>query len=306
MSSVLIYCEATKLAQELLSAAKLIDRQVYGVSINDDEQAMALAACGANLLKINQTELCLADTAAVASVLKQAADKVNADIILLSSNRTGKELAGRVAQILGAGCLTNVNQITINNDRIECTRNALGGATVAVQVIKTNKKVIALSPKSFEPAQEGAGGSATDLAVKTVSRIKLVEVKEKTAASVDIGAAELLIAIGQGVDDHSQLAMAEDIAIALGGEVACSKPVATDKKWLDEERIIGISGTICKPEVAILLGISGQVQFSVGIRDAKTIIAVNSDENAQICDMSDYVLVADLKEVIPELKSVLA
>jgi electron transfer flavoprotein alpha subunit len=98
----------------------------------------------------------------------------------------------------------------------------------------------------------------------------------------------------------------QDIAQAIGGEVACSKPVATDKKWLSEERIIGISGKICKPTVAILLGISGQVQFSVGIRDAKTIISVNNDENALICDMSDYVLIADLQEAIPELKNAVA
>lgn len=306
MSNVLVYSDTSKLAKELLSAAKTIGGHVSAVSINNDDQAQALTACGANVLKINQTELCLADTAAVASALKQAADKVNADVILLSSNRTGKELAGRLAQVLGAGCLTDVNQIAVNNGQVECTRNALGGATVAVQLIKTDKKVIALSPKSFEPAEDGAGGSTVDLTVETASRIKLVEVKEKPVASVDIGAAELLVAIGQGVDDQSQLALVEEIAKALGGEVACSKPVATDKRWLGEERIIGISGAICKPEVAILLGISGQVQFSVGIRDAKTIISVNSDENAQICDMSDYLLVGNLKYIIPELKHAVA
>lgn len=88
--------------------------------------------------------------------------------------------------------------------------------------------------------------------------------------------------------------------------MACSKPVATDKKWLSEERVIGLSGKQCKPDLAILLGISGQVQFTVGIRDAKTIVAVNSDENAVINQMADYVLTADLHEVVPELISLLA
>ena len=88
--------------------------------------------------------------------------------------------------------------------------------------------------------------------------------------------------------------------------MACSKPVATDKKWLSEERVIGLSGKQCKPDLAILLGIYGQVQFTVGIRDAKTIVAVNSDENAVINQMADYVLTADLHEVVPELISLLA
>jgi electron transfer flavoprotein alpha subunit len=307
VSNILIYGETTKLAKELLSAARVIGGQVYGVSINNDEQAQALGACGANMLRINNSELFLADTAAVACVLQQAAENIDADTVLLTSNRSGKELAGRVAQLLQGGCLTDVNKLNINNGRVECTRNALGGATVAVQVIKTDRKIIAISPKSFDTAEEGAAGTVTDWKLELDSSyIKVLEVKEKAVESVNIESVELLIAIGQGVDDQSQLALVQDIAQAIGGEVACSKPVATDKKWLSEERIIGISGKICKPTVAILLGISGQVQFSVGIRDAKTIISVNNDENALICDMSDYVLIADLQEAIPELKNAVA
>ena len=64
----------------------------------------------------------------------------------------------------------------------------------------------------------------------------------------------------------------------------------------------GLSGKICKPELAIILGVSGQVQFNVGIRDAKTIVSINNDEKAYMNQMADYVLIADLKEVLPELK----
>ena len=77
--------------------------------------------------------------------------------------------------------------------------------------------------------------------------------------------------------------------------------MATDKKWLSEERIIGLSGKKCKPQLAILMGISGQVQFTVGIRDAKTIVAVNSDENATINQMADYIITADLLDVVAQM-----
>ncbi|MGB4303639.1 MAG: FAD-binding protein, partial [Syntrophomonadaceae bacterium] len=88
-------------------------------------------------------------------------------------------------------------------------------------------------------------------------------------------------------------------------EVACTKPVATDKKWLSEERIIGLSGKKCKPQLALLFGISGQVQFTVGIRDARVIASINTDENASMNQMADYILTADLKEVLAEMNKAL-
>ena len=109
------------------------------------------------------------------------------------------------------------------------------------------------------------------------------------------------MAVGQGLEDEGQLAGVHDLAAKLGGEVACSKPLATDKKWLSEERIIGLSGKKCKPQLALLFGISGQVQFTVGIRDAKVIVAVNTDENAAINYMADYIMQADLHQIIQEL-----
>lgn len=88
-------------------------------------------------------------------------------------------------------------------------------------------------------------------------------------------------------------------------EVACSKPLATDRKWLPEDRIIGLSGKKCKPQLAIILGVSGQVQFTVGIRDAHTIVAINNDENANILQMADYAMIADLTDVIQDLNKAL-
>ena len=306
MGNVLVFSDKTSLAAELVSAGRMIGGAVYAVTVNQEEQAKELAACGVKVMKIDQPELCLADTAAIAAAINQAAEQANAEVVLLAASRTGKEIAGRLAQIMEAGYLADVKSVNINNGEIEGTRNALGGATLAVQSIKTAKKVLVISPKAFSPAAPVDGGSITDstVAVKT-SGVKLMETREKTLESVDIEAAEVLVAIGQGLDNQDSLSQVEAIAKRLNGEVACSKPVATDKKWLSEARVIGISGKICKPELAILMGISGQVQFSVGIRDAKTVITINNDENAPICGMSDYVLVADINQVIPELDSLL-
>lgn len=307
MATVLIYSDKNTLALELLTAAREIGAAaIKAVTINDNESAQVLANSGAEVFNIENAELNLADTAAVADALAQAVNQLGTEVVLLSSNRRGKELAGRLAQIISAGCLTDVTALQVNGDRIECQRNALGGATVATQAITHSKKVIAIRPRTFDAAAAGAAGNVGSLQIEVrPSAVKLVEVRSKAGDSVDIEAAEILVAVGQGMESQDDLPLAEELAKKLGGEVACSKPVATDKKWLSEERVIGLSGKKCKPQLALLLGISGQVQFTVGIRDARVIASVNTDENAGINQMSDYILTADLKQVLTDLNQAL-
>ncbi len=307
MANVLIYSDKANMALELITAAKEIGADaVKAVTINDNDAAQALVDAGAEVFNIENDAITIADTAAVASALAQAVEQLGADTVLLSSNRRGKEIAGRLAQIINAGCLTDVTALQVNGDKIECQRNALGGATVATQTITEAKKVIAIRPRTFDPAAAGTGGSLNSLQVEAKpSAIKLVEVRSKAGDSVDIEAAEILVVVGQGMESQDDLPLAQELAQKLGGEVACTKPVATDKKWLSEERIIGLSGKKCKPQLALLFGISGQVQFTVGIRDARVIASVNTDENASMNQMADYILTADLKEVLAEMNKAL-
>jgi electron transfer flavoprotein alpha subunit len=136
MAEVIVYSANPELALELISAARLINEQVAALSINDDELAQTLSQAGARAIKITHPDLTMSDTAAVAAAIKQVLDKLQADVVLLSSDRRGKELAGRLAQLMGAGCLTDVAALEVKGGQIECRRNALGGATVAVQSIE--------------------------------------------------------------------------------------------------------------------------------------------------------------------------
>lgn len=309
MAKILIYSAKDTLALELLSAARLIagetGAEIVALTINDDDQGRILANVGAHVYRVNAPDLVMADVAAVADVIAQGVQQLGAGVVLLSSDRRGKELAGSVAQFIEAGCITDISAIQVNNGRIECQRNALGGATVATQYIEGDKQVLAIAPKAF-PAASGEGGSISELQITVKpSGIKVRETKTKDSDSVNIEEAAVIVAVGQGLRSKEDLAMVEALARSLGGVTACSKPVATDKKWLPEDRVIGLSGKQCKPDLALLFGISGQVQFTVGIRDAKTIVAVNTDENATINQMADYILTADMHEVIPELNRLL-
>lgn len=307
MATVLIFSDKNNMALELLTAAREIGAAaIKAVTINDSQAAQELANAGAEVYNIDQPDLVLADAAAVASALAQAVEQLQVDTILLSSNRRCKEYAGRLAQIIGAGCLTDVTALQVNGGQIECQRNALGGATVATQAITAARQVIAIRPRTYEAAAAASGGSVNSLQVNVQpSAVKVLEVRGKEGDSVDIEAAEILVAVGQGMESKDDLPLAEELARKLGGEVACSKPLATDKKWLSEERVVGLSGKKCKPQLALLFGISGQVQFTVGIRDARVIASVNTDENASINQMSDYILTADLKQVLADLNKAL-
>jgi electron transfer flavoprotein alpha subunit len=309
MAGILIYSEKSKLALELLTAARLIAKDtgldIKALCINSDEQAEEMVAKGAETYHIKDKNLELADTSMVASALQQAVGKLDASIVILSSNRRGKELSGRIAQKIDAGCLSDVTSLQVKSGKVQCARNTLGGATIATQQIENDMQIIAIAPRSFEPAEPLDGGSLKEMAIQhETSLIKVLETRSKIGDDVDIEAADILVVVGQGVE-QADIVLAESIAKALGGEIACSKPVATDKKWLTEDRIVGLSGKKCKPQLAIIMGISGQVQFTVGIRESQTIVAINNDENAYIMQMADYTMVADLKEVLPELNKAL-
>lgn len=309
MAGIMIYSDKEKYAWELLTGARILAADtgmpVKSVVINNSAFAESLAGRGTEVYHIQNEQIIAADTAAITSALQQAAEKLDSSVILLSSNRRGKELAGRLAQALGAGCLTDVGVINSNDGEIQCQRNSLGGATVATQNITTSRKVIAIVPRTFEAALENAGGSVNKLDVNVEATLKLIETKSKAGDSIDIEGADVIVAVGQGLSGPEALPEIEALADSIGGVVACSKPVATDRKWLPEERVIGLSGKKCKPSLAILLGISGQVQFTVGIRDARTIIAVNTDENAYALHMCDYGLIGDLHGFVREFKAYL-
>ncbi len=306
MAAVLIFSEKTRLVRELATAARELGRGGNALAV-DQQQAAELAGSGIKTYYINCSELPIADTAGMAAILQQAADKLGAETVLLSSNRRGKELAGRLAQAWGAGCLTDVKGFRLEGGgRDVFVRNTLGGATVATQAIKSTKQVIAFSPRAFTPFEGGPADAPEVLEmVIPVPSIRVLETRNKIGDTVDIQAAERLVIVGQGLENREDMELVEKIAKALGAEIACSKPVASDKKWLPEDRVVGLSGKICKPALALILGVSGQVQFTVGVRDAQVIISINNDENAYINQISDYCLAADLKAAVPELLNAL-
>jgi electron transfer flavoprotein alpha subunit len=122
----------------------------------------------------------------------------------------------------------------------------------------------------------------------------------ESARAVDLTAADLIVAVGRGIKEKENISLVEELAKALGAELAASRPIC-DNGWLPMERQVGSSGQTVSPKAYIAIGISGAIQHLVGMKGAKTIVAINKDANAPIFEVADYGIVGDLFEIVPAL-----
>ncbi len=128
----------------------------------------------------------------------------------------------------------------------------------------------------------------------------------EAAQTVDLGAAPVIVSVGRGIGEESNLAIVQELATALGAEIAASRPIC-DSGWLPMERQVGSSGQTVAPKLYLAVGISGAIQHLVGMKGSKSIIAINKDENAPIFEVADFSIVGDLFEIVPALtKAILA
>jgi len=122
----------------------------------------------------------------------------------------------------------------------------------------------------------------------------------EAARAVDLTAADIIVAVGRGIKEKENIPMAEELAKALGAELAASRPIC-DAGWLPMERQVGSSGQTVEPKLYIAIGISGAIQHLVGMKGAKTIVAINKDADAPIFEIADYGIAGDLFELVPAL-----
>jgi len=121
-----------------------------------------------------------------------------------------------------------------------------------------------------------------------------------SAQTVDLASAQILVSVGRGIKEEANIALVQELATALGAELAASRPIC-DAGWLPMERQVGSSGQTVAPKVYVAIGISGAIQHLVGMKASQCIVAINKDENAPIFEVADYGIAGDLFEVVPAL-----
>jgi electron transfer flavoprotein alpha subunit len=309
MSPGILACSETREgAFELLTKGREVSKAlgielaavVFGKADSDCQPYFEYGAQKAIL--VPQDSVGRLDAETYANVLFEISKESGADILLLRSTRLGKETAGRVAQKLQAGCITDAIGLDMKGSDLVVNRYALGGNTVSSEIIKSAKKVISFMPRTFEAQKAPAQGEVVKQDLKfPKTRVELVELRKKTGEAVNIESAETLVCVGKGIAKKEDLEMVKELASLLGGELGCTRALSSDYHWISEDRMVGISGKRCKPKLDVSIGLSGQIQHTVGIMTSKLIVAINKDKEAPIFKMADYGIVGDLYQVVPKL-----
>jgi electron transfer flavoprotein alpha subunit len=307
---MLAYCEKREVLYELLSGGCALASQL-GLNLaavvlgpGDAEDPEPCFRYGAQRLYIGRSPY-LADREVerTAEALYQIGTAHGVHVVLLGSTRRGKELAGRLAQKLGAGCVTDAIGLAVWDGRLVTQRYALGGNTVATEEFKSRVNVVAIRPRVFEAvATNQTKGEVVPVDLNLAApRVTVVQQRSKAGEAVNLEQASVVVAVGRGLQQKEDLALVQDLAATLRGELGCSRSLCSDFGWLSEERLIGMSGKSCSPQLLVSVGVSGQIQHTVGIRGSKIIVAINKDRSAPIFNSADYGLVGDLYEIVPRL-----
>ncbi len=247
--------------------------------------------------------------AQLVGVIHRAVEQLGASVVIAPSNKTWRELISRVAQRMKAGCITDCTKLALENGRITAERPSLGGAFL--EKLEVNKLPVFLTYqlKGVEeqwPEREVKPEIVRiEVASKEEGTLKILSRERFAKSGVDLARARRIVAVGRGFRRMEDLRIAEELARLLDAEIACSRPIASDLRWLPEDRHIGLSGRWVSPDLYIAIGISGQVQHMVGVRNSKIIVAVNNDPSAPIHREADYSVIQDLYVFLPQLVKVI-
>jgi electron transfer flavoprotein alpha subunit len=221
--------------------------------------------------------------------------------VLFGGTMRGKEVAARCAALLEAGLVTDALAIRINSGSIETDRMVYGGLAVSTEELSA-PALIGVPSQLFTAPESSASRTGNVLTEEVAgdSGIITEECRPILHEGADLTKADKIVCVGRGVAKKEDLDMFFKLAELMGAEVGCSRAFA-ENQWLPYEGYIGISGAKVKPDLYISFGVSGQVQHLSGMRDSKTIVAVDINENAPIFAAADYGIVGDLYEVVPLL-----
>jgi electron transfer flavoprotein alpha subunit len=204
---------------------------------------------------------------------------------------------------LGNTAVNSCQDIKIVDGRLQAICVMYGGKIEAVVAPRGELAILGVGPGA-RPADKGRSERSPSIEEATVtledSRVRLKRYIDPEAGDVDLTKLDVLVAVGRGIQSRDNIALAEELAKALGGAVAGSRPVI-DQGWLPLSRQVGKSGLAVKPKLYVALGISGAPEHIEGMKDAKLIVAVNSDARAPIFNVAHYGIVGDVLETLPAL-----
>jgi electron transfer flavoprotein alpha subunit len=240
---------------------------------------------------------------AYAPAVARLVTSVSPRLVVGAATVTGRALLGAVAAACQAPVLSGVTSVELDADGAVLTQDCYGGISTRTLAVTGGPAVLAVDPGTAAVA--GAPVEVERVAAEPLGGCRVTERRTRQRVAVDLRSARTVVGVGRGLKEKADLALVEELATTLGGELACSRPLAEGVAWLAKERYLGISGQQISPELYLAIGISGQLQHMVGVRGARVVVAVNSDQNAPVFGLCDYGVVGDLYRVVPALVTAL-
>jgi electron transfer flavoprotein alpha subunit len=240
--------------------------------------------------------------------LAQVISQGGFDLVLLPHTYQVRDFAPKLAASLGKGMIGDCIAYRNEGGKLIFVRQMFQGKTVADVSFAGAAPWFATFQAGAFRADLAAAHQSGKASVKKVSvdlkpdqiRTKPLQLFREAKQAVDLTQAPIIVAVGRGIKAPENIALAEKLAKAIGGEIAASRPIC-DEGWLPMERQIGSSGQTVAPKLYLALGISGAIQHVVGMKGSRTIVAINKDQNAPIFEVADYGIVGDIFELIPAL-----
>jgi electron transfer flavoprotein alpha subunit len=240
--------------------------------------------------------------------LKQVIESSKPELVLFPHTYQVRDFAPKLAAMLGKGMIGDCIGYRNEGGRLVFVRQMFQGKTAAdVTFAGVAPWFASFQSGAFRAdllAAHPSGKAAVNKVTVTLNaaqiRTKPLELFKEAKSAVDLTQAPLIVAIGRGIKAPENIPQAQALAKAIGGEIAASRPIC-DEGWLPMDRQIGSSGQTVAPKLYLALGISGAIQHVVGMKGARTIVAINKDANAPIFEIADYGVVGDIFEIMPAL-----
>jgi len=268
------------------------------------EYAKRLAEHANRVLVVEDEKLEHFNSDAYQKVLSNLIKERKPLLTMIGHTSYGVDLAPSLAVELNLPLATDCIDLEFENGTLIITRQMYGGkVNVRARLEKAEGYIVTVRQAAFPAEKEQVSGEIVEVPSPLSEEIpekKFIDYILPPPGAIDITAADVIVAIGRGIKDESNIPIAEELAKTLGGVLACSRPVV-DKGWLPSDRQVGTSGKTVKPKLYIALGISGAFQHVLGMKNSDLIIAVNKDPNAPIFNVADYGIVDDLFKVVPVL-----
>jgi electron transfer flavoprotein alpha subunit len=303
-------CTLNKTSLEAIAAAQSIGRDlglgVTAVIPCDKDCAIAQEIAGYNIEKViiaRNENLGTYTPDGYADAWEHVIKATQPQYVVMAHTYQVRDFAPKVAARLGREVVGDCIRYTADGGKLVLSRRIfLGKLDADVTIGGDAPYFITFQSGAFRGDNAEKGTASVETMDVTVGEARMTaeEPFQEAKATVDLSKSSVIVAVGRGIKSQENIALAQQLADALGADLAASRPIC-DAEWLPIDRQIGSSGQTVAPKAYIALGISGAIQHIVGMKNAGAIIAINKDAEAPIFDIADYGIVGDLFEAVPVL-----